>query len=534
MPGSHKEPHPAAGVAAAADTASRQGAMADVAAVDEEWLWCLSLAGDLTTAVLHLGGVPQAVQPTTASHVSFQCAQLLVLLLKLLGKQAHGADTDRAIQLRQLQSVAYTLQLVEAALRGHAVSLTAQRAALVQGGLQPSDALWHSSFLDIGYHAARAALTLARPLALKASPAVLGSLQGQLLLQSCTSLLLTYSSQQLSADCTSTPQDLQQCVLLLQCLQQSEALAAAGGSSSCGISQSLAAGLWLVGRCLLLLEIGPLGTGDGSSSSASSPEQQGTELRAYFRVWMSSTATGKPLQAGDQINSELSDALRLQADVLNLAVRRTVACLESISQTLQQRAGLVIPPPTDDITAVLLQAQQAVASSSNPTSQAGSAFLVKVISSMGSGGSTSSSHEGHQHYSAGDSAAQQSSHNQQRQPPADWLLAGVHAAHAALQKVLFPLSAALTPYVVGWDPLKTPVNPHALPLPRLLAAAGEALCAAVPSSACCSNPRCTNLAGVTAGFALVRGKGCVCGGCLGLQAGGQGVVPRQGAVVAAR
>jgi hypothetical protein len=533
MPGSHKEPHPAAGVAAAAGTASFRGAMADVAPVDEEWLSCLSLAGDLTTAVLQLGGVPQAVQPTTASHVSFQCAQLLVLLLAHLGKQAHGADTDPAMQLRQLQSVAYTLQLVEAALRGHAVSLRAQREALVQGGLQPSVALCLNSFLNIGYNAARAALTLARPLALKASRAVLESLQGQLLLQSCTSLLLTYSSQQLRADYTATPQDLGQCVLLLQCLQQSEALAAAGGSS-CSISHTLAAGLLLVGRCLLSLDFSPgPGTGD-SSSSASSPEQQGTELRAYFRVWMSSTATGKALQAGDQINSELSDALRLQADVLNQAVRGSVACLESISQTLQQRAELVIPPPTDDITAVLLQAQRAVVSSSDPTSQAGSAFLMKVMSSMGSDGSNSSSHEGHQHYSAGDSAAHHSSRNQQRQPPADWLLAGVHTAHAALQKVLFPLSAALTPYVVGWDPLKTPVNPHALPLPRLLAAAGEALCAAVPSSACCSNPRCTNLHGVSAGFALVRGKGCVCGGCLGLQTGGAAAAAHQGAPIAAR
>jgi hypothetical protein len=49
-------------------------------------------------------------------------------------------------------------------------------------------------------------------------------------------------------------------------------------------------------------------------------------------------------------------------------------------------------------------------------------------------------------------------------------------------------------------------------LPMALVAAGETLFAAAPSSACCSNPRCGNLSAVSAGFALVRDKGCVCGG----------------------
>jgi hypothetical protein len=331
---------------------------------------------------------------------------------------------------------------------------------------------------------------------------VLGSLQGQLLLQSCTSLLLTYSTLP-SADYTIAPWSLRLCVLLLERLQPSEALAAAGGSSY-GISQSLAAGLFLIGRCfkLLSLQISPPGT--DNSGSACSTEQQGTQLRAYLREWLyshvSSTATGEVLQAADQIDSELTEDLRVQADRLQRAVQRTDVYLEHIRLTLQQeRARIFIPPPSEHITS-----------------------------------STRSIQEGRQHGAAVSAcdAGQHCGGKQHQQPTADWLLAVLHAADAALQKVLFPLSEALTPYLVGMDPLSTPVNPHALLLPQLLAAAGEAVCAAVPSSACCSNPCCSNLSGVSASFALVRGKGCVCGGCLGLQTGEP--APRQGALIAAR
>jgi hypothetical protein len=103
-------------------------------------------------------------------------------------------------------------------------------------------------------------------------------------------------------------------------------------------------------------------------------------------------------------------------------------------------------------------------------------------------------------------------------------------AQSALKAALLPFNAALAPYLQHWiDPLSVPASPSLLSLPALLIAAGEALCAAVPSSACCSNPRCNNLSGVSAGFALVRGKGCVCGGCLGLQVGGEAAVTSQGA-----
>jgi hypothetical protein len=49
-----------------------------------------------------------------------------------------------------------------------------------------------------------------------------------------------------------------------------------------------------------------------------------------------------------------------------------------------------------------------------------------------------------------------------------------------------------------------------------LKAASKALAAAVPCSYTCNYWGCRNLSTVSEGFALVRGKGCVCGGCLGV------------------
>lgn len=48
-----------------------------------------------------------------------------------------------------------------------------------------------------------------------------------------------------------------------------------------------------------------------------------------------------------------------------------------------------------------------------------------------------------------------------------------------------------------------------------LQAASKALAAAVPCSPACCNHGCQSLSTVSEGFALARGNGCVCGGCLG-------------------
>lgn len=50
-------------------------------------------------------------------------------------------------------------------------------------------------------------------------------------------------------------------------------------------------------------------------------------------------------------------------------------------------------------------------------------------------------------------------------------------------------------------------------------AVGGVLCAAQPNHLFCNNPACRSAASVSAGFALVRGEGVVCGGCLGLARG---------------
>lgn len=51
-------------------------------------------------------------------------------------------------------------------------------------------------------------------------------------------------------------------------------------------------------------------------------------------------------------------------------------------------------------------------------------------------------------------------------------------------------------------------------LPAGLKAAGEALCAALPTALSCNNPACTNLDTISEAFMLVRGKASLCGGCL--------------------
>jgi hypothetical protein len=135
----------------------------------------LSLAADLTTAVLKLD---EAVWVGLDSNGRLMCAQLLLLLLEHLGAEACTSGTDTVTQLRQLQSVAYTLQLVEAVIRCQAASLAATPKALEEVGL---------CYACNGFDAASTALDLIS----RAGEAVLGSLQGQQLLQSCTSLLLT-------------------------------------------------------------------------------------------------------------------------------------------------------------------------------------------------------------------------------------------------------------------------------------------------------------------------------------------------------
>jgi uncharacterized membrane protein YgcG len=62
---------------------------------------------------------------------------------------------------------------------------------------------------------------------------------------------------------------------------------------------------------------------------------------------------------------------------------------------------------------------------------------------------------------------------------------------------------------------------------------GKLLCEALPNRYFCNNPGCRNAAGVSAGFALVRGAACVCGGCVGSDgAAGEAAAPQE--TVAAR
>jgi hypothetical protein len=113
---------------------------ADPDTVLDKWQLCLSLAADLTTAVMQLG-VDCAVPGY--QDTSYQCLQLLVnlLIFNAIDGRAPYIDTDK--HQRQLESVAYTLQLVEAAGRSQAASLKTMLSVL--GGTRAAAAaVWHN------------------------------------------------------------------------------------------------------------------------------------------------------------------------------------------------------------------------------------------------------------------------------------------------------------------------------------------------------------------------------------------------------
>jgi hypothetical protein len=102
---------------------------------------------------------------------------------------AAGTDTDTAVQLRQFQSFAYTIQLLEAVIRRNGVSAAVageSEVAVDTHGLQLSARDVNLDCFWVGYDAVGTALGLA----CRVDQSVLGSLQGQQLLQSCTSTLL--------------------------------------------------------------------------------------------------------------------------------------------------------------------------------------------------------------------------------------------------------------------------------------------------------------------------------------------------------
>jgi hypothetical protein len=47
-----------------------------------------------------------------------------------------------------------------------------------------------------------------------------------------------------------------------------------------------------------------------------------------------------------------------------------------------------------------------------------------------------------------------------------------------------------------------------------LSSAGNVLCMALPNRYFCNNAGCRNVEGFSAGFGLVRGRACVCRGCV--------------------
>jgi hypothetical protein len=228
------------------------------------------------------------------------------------------------MQLRQLQSVAHTLQLVEAHIRRDA----AKRKAQNEGWRPPS---WDnqrgiSNDHIAGFVAARTAVQLIAG----AGDAVLGSLQGQLLLQSCTSVLLTCDGIVQNKQHDASPASLALCVRLLQLLQRAEPLAAAD-SSTCGMSQSLAAGSVLAGRCLIavLTQLYP----------ASFIIE---EHCASMDSWLSHCDFLTPAEGSlsfQNFRNVSKEDERAQASILQQAMLDLLSCVQSTKQALQQQVA---------------------------------------------------------------------------------------------------------------------------------------------------------------------------------------------------
>jgi hypothetical protein len=482
--------------------------------VSDGWL-CLSLAADLTTTVLQLQGLEdkQAEQPSPAKFASIQCGMLLQVLLDHLSAQPCAEDS--AMQLRQLQSVAYTVQLVEATVRLSADPEALSLAEACQGAAQlRPHRLGAGKVLGADKVCGGTALAVvhsALSIISRAGHTVLGCLQGQQLLQSCTSLLLTCSSLSQRLGSAATPADMALYVELLQLLQRSEALVTGGSSSS--VSQSLAAGLAVAGRTLVALGTvlkPPLDVTSSSSTSLQDEVQVRMVHMSRLNGWLSACWHASAGEGAAQDNNAQPDKGTIaQASTLEQVLHDLATCVRNINQILQDRAAA------------------AKAAADERAAAAGSDIMSDQASS---------SHLGPSDYASKHSSKGYDQQLQQ-QAPADWLLAGVDKAHRACNLQLASLWTALPPLMHGVSSHLELVEATlaAGTVPKHLLAAGEALCAAVPCSACCSSPRCTNLSGVSAGFALVRGKGCVCGGCLGMQAGEPArAVACQGRLMAAR
>jgi hypothetical protein len=84
-----------------------------------------------------------------------------------------------------------------------------------------------------------------------------------------------------------------------------------------------------------------------------------------------------------------------------------------------------------------------------------------------------------------------------------------------------------------WQQLQTTCIEALGELEQQLGMAGGALCvSALPP--CCNNPGCSNLGSVSEAFGLMRGKGCVCGGCSRAAASSGGVEGAEEATAAGR
>jgi hypothetical protein len=438
------------------------------------------------------------------------CFRLLQKLQLHLLTGLQLCATDSRTRLQQLQTLAHLLQEVEAMLR-----LQTQLQAAMLGWEEEVESKATDS-CSLSFALVKSALSL---LSRVAVPAAVATVQGQLLLQACTSLLLTCSSLLHAKQHEPTVPELAVCVELLGLLQpaqhqhwtaagavpavpaepqqQQPGVPASGSDTFRGVeegaTQSAAAGAALVGR--YLVSIGatltpPAAEAPSSAGSSSSGRArgQGSRDRLMSLHWLTASSSSSRLYLGPTGELEMGPGSKAP----NWDQSRDVF---AETQDLYAAADQLVRALGGE------GADWQASSSSSSAADTSSRSTQSSSGSSGSSGSSSSS----------------SNAPALRLSPSDAIgacmqlrnyIGKVQQGHTALHEFLMHKN-------IDTD-IPQAARAATAALPAAFTAAGEALCAALPCSSCCNNPRCTSLRGVSAAFALVRGQGCVCGGCLGL------------------
>ena len=399
-----------------------------------------------------------------------------------------SCDSD-FLQLTQLQQLSLALQRTEAAARAFA-----RRQRLLPEGIEAFGAETAAAMGAVSADSA----DIIRPgpmlcptveLCRVAVSAVRGddgdvNVGVQLVLQSSMSLLLTLLSTGQGKPGAAVPVlaavvHLQDALALHEQVA-AEAADAAAAAAAAADSQAVAAGWFVLGRCLLHLseQLQLCATQPGSY-----PLSAWLLMSAQVRDHMRDGSSGTTVVSGETLEAELI---------------HFIESLVQVQITVQCGSDAVLQRPAE---------QPAVSSSSSSSASSwGASYRSQLATAL------------------------EALLGMVR--PALFALCAPRVKAHLMDSFCQAAASQLQQQQQGWDSGPA-IKQALLDMSAGLSRAGAALCAALPNRYFCNNPACRNAAGVSAGFDLVRGASCVCGGCVGVEcAAGVTVAPQ--AVVAAR